>query len=63
MQMRPGQSSLNTPARKGHKGTQHRTRNCAKNLLATERAKIQPEVQDWLDRVVLPILKKVIFDD
>lgn len=25
------------------------------------RNKISPEVQDWLDRVVLPNLKKVIF--
>ena len=27
------------------------------------REEIPPEVKDWLDRVVLPILKKVIFDD
>lgn len=30
---------------------------------ASERNEISLEVQDWLDRVVLPILKKVIFDE
>jgi hypothetical protein len=28
----------------------------------SERNEISPEVQDWLNRVVLPILKKVIFN-
>lgn len=29
---------------------------------ASTRNGISPEVQDWLNRVVLPILKKVIFN-
>jgi hypothetical protein len=31
-------------------------------VAAKVRNEISPEVQDWLNRVVLPILKKVIFN-